>query len=277
MKTIKLYRFLFLFALLAESCTPYDLGLLMPEGSADVVNQVFYGPSYGNSPTGSGRETSKNELDFNFGLLGIVDFVGLLVDDGTASIDTEQPAYGSLLASNKPGFLAGNYRPYRPARPKADAFVNHLAFMTGLEIVGKGGKQSDVGGTEKTRLLYLELPIYVVYHHDLADNKGRIFGGLGPYFAYGLSGSFKSTFNGQTFSNPAFGDNGGFKRFDAGLALTAGYQFPSSLRIRLAYDLGLATINSGPSGPDYDKTHNRALSVNVGYPLNKIVNKFKKK
>ncbi|MVM38033.1 outer membrane beta-barrel protein [Spirosoma sp. HMF3257] len=101
--------------------------------------------------------------------------------------------------------------------------------------------------------------------------------GLGPYFAYGLTGTFTSTFNGQTTKIAAFDtNNGGYKRFDAGLALTIGYQLPNSLRIRLGYDLGLTNIESGPSGPDDDKAYNRALSLNVGYSLAKIISKFKK-
>ena len=269
MKTTTICRVLFLSlaALIIQSCSPNDLSFFMPEASGDLVNQVFYGPSYG-----SGSEVSGDELAFNVAVLGTFELVDLLDYDGPFG-ENKQPAYGSLLASNRPGFQPGFYRPYRP---KANDIKAHLAIMSGLEIIGKGAKESDVGGTTNTRLLYLELPIYAVYHHDLT-NKGRIFGGLGPYFAYGLSGSFKSSYSGQSFSSPAFGGNGGYKRFDAGLSLTAGYQFPSALRIRLAYDLGLTNIESGPSGANYDKTHNRALSVNVGYPLDKIVNKFKKR
>ncbi|GAB3947376.1 hypothetical protein GCM10028805_19500 [Spirosoma harenae] len=56
-----------------------------------------------------------------------------------------------------------------------------------------------------------------------------------------------------------------------------GYQFPNSLRVRLAYDLGLLNIQPSPFGPDGAKAYNRSLSLNVGYPLTKIVDKFKKK
>ncbi|MVM32765.1 outer membrane beta-barrel protein [Spirosoma sp. HMF4905] len=275
MKTATFFHYLclLLVAILIESCTPRELSYLMPEASADKVNQEYYGPSY--KSNGSGSQASSDELAFNFGIIGVFELAGMLDNDGKSS-ENKQPSYGSLLASNRPGLQPGLYRPYSPARPKADDIKTHLAIMSGLELIGKGARESDAGGTTNTRLLYLELPVYAIYHHDLT-NKGRIFGGLGPYFAYGLSGSFKSSFSGQSFSTPAFGGNGGYKRFDAGLALTAGYQFPSSLRIRLAYDLGLANIESGPSGPDYDKTHNRALSVNVGYALDKIVSKFKKR
>ena len=121
--------------------------------------------------------------------------------------------------------------------------------MPGLELVRKGSKTSDGFGKDVTHLLYLELPIYALYRHQLPDNKGELFGGLGPYFGYGLAGNFKFTFNGETTKVPAFDTkNGGFKRFDAGLALTAGYQFPGSFRVRLAYEIGL--VNNDYRGVD---------------------------
>ncbi|MCY7353373.1 MAG: PorT family protein [Cytophagaceae bacterium] len=157
------------------------------------------------------------------------------------------------------------------AAPDPDNFFSseRFALMTGLQLIGKGGKQEDFGGTDRVRLLYLEVPVYALYQHEL-PNKGLVFGGLGPYFGYGLSGKYKSTFNGQTTSFDAFDkDNGGFRRFDGGLAFTAGYRLPSSLQFRLAYELGLANIETGPD----NKTTNRALSVSVGYSLNKLFGK----
>jgi len=39
----------------------------------------------------------------------------------------------------------------------------------------------------------------------------------------------KSTNNGQSGSINAFTDNGGYKRFDAGLVLVAGYKTPNNI------------------------------------------------
>lgn len=269
---------LLLVVLAGLSCSRNDLLYLLPEGSADVVNQYFDGPSYGNSRNGgSGHETSGADLELNLGVLFLLDIANLL-DFSTLRLppaNEQQPAFGSLLASNRPGLLPGQFRPYGPARPTAagSPFRQHLALMSGLELVGKGGHQTAGGSTDRTRLLYLNVPVYALYQQKLAANKGEVFGGLGPYLAYGLAGSFKSTGGGASTSFPAFGNNGGFRRFDAGLTLTAGYQLPSSLRLRLAYDIGLANIESGRGD---DKTHNRALSFNVAYPLAKIVDKLKK-
>ena len=199
-------------------------------------------------------------------------FIGL-GESNSSTLYRKPPATETLLASAGNRLSFGSV--YAPPKPTSFFTSDRFALMPALELVQKGDKTKYASGTDVTRLLYLNLPVYAIYRHPLANGKGELFGGLGPYFGYGLSGTFKSTSNGQTFSSPAFNaTNGGLKRFDAGLALTAGYQLPTGLRIRLGYELGLANIESG-SG--YEKSYNRALSLNVGYPLAKIVDKFKKR
>ena len=61
----------------------------------------------------------------------------------------------------------------------------------------------------------MQIPIVVVYMHDLGNDR-KLFGGLGPYFAYGIGGKFK----GDGFSEKVFDEDFGFKRFDAGLTFT---------------------------------------------------------
>ncbi|GAB4013265.1 hypothetical protein GCM10028808_31830 [Spirosoma migulaei] len=242
----------------------------MTEASADLVKNQFKGPSY----TG-GNDADGDELGFNIAMFYMYGDKGYSGPSSPVGQHDRQLPSASLLASTGNHLSLGSA--YAPPRPTTFFNNEHFALMPGVQLIRKGNKVSDSFGTDVTHLLYLEIPVYALYRHYLPDNKGELFGGLGPYFAYGLSGNFKSTFNGQTSSFPAFGGNGGFKRFDAGLALTAGYQFPNSLRIRLGYELGLTNIESGPSGPDDDKAYNRAISLNVGYPLAKIVDKFKKK
>lgn len=98
------------------------------------------------------------------------------------------------------------------------------------------------------------MPALAIYTHDLSDDR-KVFGGLGPDFAYGVGGKIKD----PGFSQKAF--DLGFKRFDAGLTLTAGYKFNKRWSVRLAFDLGLANIEH----ESFDKTKNRSFSVNVGY------------
>ena len=73
--------------------------------------------------------------------------------------------------------------------------------------------------------------------HDLGKDR-KVFGGLGPYFAYGIGGKIK----GNGFSEKAFDEDFGFKRFDVGLTFTGGYNFDNQWSVGLAYDLGLANI-----------------------------------
>lgn len=141
--------------------------------------------------------------------------------------------------------------------PAASPLVKQLALQTGLMLVGKGRKFTDGTFTETTSLWYLQVPVHLLYLHSLPGRK-LLYGGLGPYFAYGLAGKIKD----DTFSMNAFDKTqGGLRRFDAGLGLTAGCWVTDQISVNLTCDLGLANI-----GPDaFDKIHNRVLGLNVGF------------
>jgi hypothetical protein len=145
----------------------------------------------------------------------------------------------------------------------ASGFVSHLKSMIGLEFVQKRSKDGDT----KIAMNMLQLPAYVVYYHQLPE-AGNIFGGPGLYFAYGIGGKSKSTFNGSSYEIKTFDKNSGFKPFDFGLSFTAGYKITNSFSFCLAYDYGLANIGRNPGG---EIVRNRGISLNVGYPLDKII------
>lgn len=145
-----------------------------------------------------------------------------------------------------------HYRPSLTHRTSAGKFLDHFGVLSGLQIIQKNSKDEET----KVRLTYLQVPILAIYTHDLSDDR-KVFGGLGPYLAFGLGGKFK----GPGFNEKAFNKEFGFKRFDAGLTFTAGYKFNKKWSVRLAYDLGLANIEH----ESFDKTKNRTISVNVGY------------
>jgi len=133
----------------------------------------------------------------------------------------------------------------------------------GLEYVGKGAKFP--GGNGSVSLNYLELPIHFLYHYSIGP--GNVYGGLGPYFAYGVGGK-----EGDISS---FGDsNGGFKRFDAGLGFMLGYKLNMGVSLDIGYDLGLA--NTEYADEDV-KGHNRVFSINLGYQIGKLFTKKKSK
>jgi hypothetical protein len=146
--------------------------------------------------------------------------------------------------------------------------------MYGVELIGKGGRFSDGFGTTTTRMTYLQAPVYGLYNYDLPNDKGRVFGGLGPYIGYGLFGktTYKDSRTSESYG--AFDKNNfGYSRLDAGLNFTAGYQLPESFRFNLVYSLGLANLDPNNRSFQY---YNRGWSLNVGYPLTKLVSKLKK-
>ena len=141
-----------------------------------------------------------------------------------------------------------------------------IGLLYGVQFIGKGA--GDGGST--TRINYLEPMAYVLYSYELPRNQGRLFAGLGPYVALGLWGNAKS----GSYSASVFNSQSGYSRFDAGLALTVGYALPQGLRLSLAREIGLVNIDS--SDPD-EKVYNRVWSLNVAYPLKKLVTLVKKK
>ncbi len=133
-----------------------------------------------------------------------------------------------------------------------------------IGLVQKGYKND---GTS-VRMNYLEVSQKILYNYEMAD-KSSLYGGLGPYFAYGIGG--KASGNG--FSESTFGGEDGYKRFDAGLRIGVGYYMSSGLDFQLNYDLGLTNISPAP---DFT-SHTRSFGFSVGYSIPKIIAAFKGK
>ncbi|MEJ0102045.1 MAG: outer membrane beta-barrel protein [Bacteroidota bacterium] len=158
----------------------------------------------------------------------------------------------------------------RPNKNEVDEFIpaggphkeNGFMLSGGIQYIKKGSKDKE--GDGKTTLSYLELLIHLMYCQEVSN--GYVYAGLGPYISYGIGGKFK----GPGFSENAFGGDGGYKRFDAGPSLMAGYATTIGLSIDLSYELGL--VNKSPDPSDYT-SRNRAFSINVGYSLNKLFGK----
>ena len=259
-----IYLLILLLPLIFQSCATTDFSI---QGSIDGNKQTTSGPSYPNdSPTGQ-------DIGYNVGAIfvGVPDYLSHI--SRSDSWNYQKP--GTLYAYNTGGpspWLAdsadNSQETMRLLLTKApDNFVSHLTYMGGLEFVSKRS-----GGDGSTLTLnYLEVPLYGLYQTDLLS--GHVFGGLGPYVAYGIGGNASSSFEGHSSSIPAFGSTGGFKRFDAGLGFTAGYKIPDSFYFSLAYSLGLANIDPDGAG---DKTKNYGISLNVGYPIDKLIKRHSK-
>lgn len=114
---------------------------------------------------------------------------------------------------------------------------------------------------------YLELPVNFLYKLPLGP--GKLFGGLGPYLAYGLHGkttgipstpSFTIKFDGKATLNSGIIHA---KRFDAGANFIIGYELKMGLLVSANYSLGLT--NNNPWSGYNDK--NRYLGISLGYLL----------
>ena len=139
----------------------------------------------------------------------------------------------------------------------------YFGVQGGLEFIGKGANYDAVSGGGSTTLHYLEVPIYGMYNYSIAPGS-KLFGGLGPYFAYGIGGKEKFA----SMSTPSFGESaGGYKRFDAGLAIQAGYKYKVA-SLSFNYDLGMTNV----AYPVTDITaKNRSFSINIGSSLSALL------
>jgi hypothetical protein len=153
--------------------------------------------------------------------------------------------------------------------------AQRVSFETGLLLSQKGFSISDVeyvdydtykaeGGTS---LLYLDIPLTFKAWADLGG--ARLYGALGPYVGFGLSGRSKYELSYNEFSetqeediNWGSGEEDQLKRLDYGLSMGAGIEL-GAFQIGVSYGLGLANILS----LDQEDTSmkNRVFGVSLRY------------
>lgn len=118
------------------------------------------------------------------------------------------------------------------------------------------------GGSEDgltVRLSYLELPVHAVYKTEVGS--GKLFGGLGPYLGFMVSGRVSDGVDSEALT---IGDD--IKGFDAGLSLMGGYELTEQkLSVNLFYNTGFANLNPGSSSTT--KTTNGTFGLSVAYFL----------
>lgn len=161
-----------------------------------------------------------------------------------------------------------------------DFKFGNVSLQPALNLSGKGGKfngasfsdNSDENvdveveqGTGKINLLYLQLPVNIVYHVPVVI--GDIYFGAGPYVARGLSGKVKITDpeTGQSESEDIkFGgnDDNSFKAMEYGANAIAGIKLKTGLLFNINYDLGLSNITPTSEG---GKLKTRVFGVSIGY------------
>jgi hypothetical protein len=232
------------------------------EGSVDLSEHRYSGDSYDES------ESADADVGINIAFIMLMPVAPKTTKPTSFNLPTREYRYELAYASESSRTERSGLKEYRflpsLATEPSDRFIDHLNILTGLEFVQKNSKYEEV----KTRLNYFQIPVVAMYLHDLGNDR-KVFGGLGPYFAFGVGGKIK----GNGFSEKAFDEEFGYKRFDAGLTFTGGYSFNNQWSVRLAYDLGLANLEQ----ESFDKTKNRCLSLSVGYSLNKLFDKIGEK
>jgi hypothetical protein len=261
--------FLFLMPLIFQSC--FIIKEIGPSSeiqtSVDMCKQTYTGVSY-DSPQQSG-----NGVGFNLGAIILTSPGGTTNNSsgGSQSLNKDLENTGFFYASltNDPSLVhnhsqnVGLETSGMEISNSSSGFMSHMFYSGGLEFIQKNSKDAET----KVTLNYLEVPLLALYQIYSAS-QGYIFGGLGPYFAYGVGGKIKSSYGGQDYENKSFDKETGYKPFDTGLGITAGYKMTDSFSFSLAYELGLTNIERGGGA---DKTKNRGISLNIRYPLDKLI------
>jgi hypothetical protein len=133
-----------------------------------------------------------------------------------------------------------------------------FSLVSELYFMKKGGKlkaNNPLSANESTlRLNTLELPVLARVHF------GKFYMNAGPSIAYYLSGNKKIN---DLSTKLSFENSGeGFKRFEAGIQMGGGFEFPMKQR-RIALDI---RYSYGLTNIAYDKEiHNRAVMISVHF------------
>ncbi|MEJ7913334.1 MAG: porin family protein [Chitinophagaceae bacterium] len=131
-----------------------------------------------------------------------------------------------------------------------------LSLVPELYFITKGGRLTE---NKSLNISQTKLRLYTVEFPVLARvDIGKVYLNAGPSIAYNLSGTSKidDVSKALSFDN----SSEGFKRWDAGIQMGAGYRFkikqkPVALDIRYSY--GLTNISHG------EEIHNRYLNIGL--------------
>ena len=135
-----------------------------------------------------------------------------------------------------------------------------LFIEPGLMLQFKGGKLSDDGVETKVNLTYLEIPVLLTYRLQIND-VWTIQPAFGPFFALGVSGKFKESGNGESYSEDLFGEDDPARRGDVGIKIAAGALIKNTYYIGIGYDASFVNIYKGSAL----KVRNGSINITAGY------------
>lgn len=143
---------------------------------------------------------------------------------------------------------------------------------TGLYLTGRGSKMSLYGESVKHNMLYLQIPVLVNYHFDIAGVVTlQPYAGL--YYGLGVQGKEKISDEYEHFEHSLFkeetvdGDRvaQSYRRSDLGLRFGVGVGFLKNFYAGLGYDLGLMNILKDADIRKDIKVRNGCFYIQVGY------------
>ncbi len=146
----------------------------------------------------------------------------------------------------------------------------HYVFLEpGLYLTMKGGKASSGYEKNSANPTYLELPILFSGRLNITRSiQGQL--NFGPYIACGLFGNRKWSNPNGTWTYGFFNEynegrgSQGYRRFDCGLDLGAGFTFSKKYYIGFIYEFGLVSMY--PSNwYEAGKWRNRNCMIDIGY------------
>lgn len=137
-----------------------------------------------------------------------------------------------------------------------------IFFEPGVMLQFKGGKITREGTSSTLNLAYVEIPATFAYRIQLNDTWA-IQPAVGPYFAFGISGTLKQSFMGQTQSGDLFGSNGALKRGDVGLKIALGVLI-NRVYVGAGYDLSFVNLPKTYTKGD-PKLRNGSFYISAGY------------
>lgn len=153
-----------------------------------------------------------------------------------------------------------------------------LHIQPGLFLTTKGARRKTEGSDwkeiVKLRPSYLEIPILVSFHTDIAP-EWNINLNIGPYLAAGLGGKYieQDIDEGEEdiYKEPFFGKSSdgqyrfGARRFDAGICFGAGVTWKQHYYLGIQYDLGCVNMAIKQAWDDKVSLRNGTFSLQLGY------------
>ena len=213
-----------------------------------------------------------------------VGFAGMTVSNLNGMMPTTNPKVGVTFGVKADYMLPNAYGIYINAGLD---WVQKGSRVTNSETVG--GVACDV--TRKFQSHYLELPIHVGYRYNFSEKFG-IYGEVGPYFAFGVTGKYKwkpeedmvddrsemvfgKHYGLITTADPGLDNIRAIQRFDCGFGFRVGAEFKNMYSLNVGYDWGFTDMytdkyrkaykaNSGTNWT-LSKLKNHHLSITFGY------------